>query len=259
MNAAVDGLRLAVGTLTMVPVGELDPPTRRSAAWGMALAPLAALPLGVAAAATCWVAQLTALPPLVGAALALVVLALGSRAMHLDGLADTVDGVGAGWSRERALEVMRRGDVGPMGVTALVLVLLAQAAAAAAVLGRPWGWLVVGVAVVASRAACALTCTTGIRAARPDGLGAVVAETVPRAVVGLVLLAAAGLLALTVGAQGTQPLVGIVAVLAMSVVVLALVRTATRVFGGVSGDVMGAAIELSLATLLVVLSSGLGR
>src|SRR5690348_16917332 len=96
-NAAVNGLRLAVGTLTMVPVGELDPPTRRSAAWGMSLAPLAALPLGVAAAATCWVAQLTALPPLVGAALALVVLALGSRAMHLDGLADTVDGVGAGW------------------------------------------------------------------------------------------------------------------------------------------------------------------
>jgi adenosylcobinamide-GDP ribazoletransferase len=38
-----------------------------------------------------------------------------------------------------------------------------------------------------------------------------------------------------------------------------LVRTATRVFGGVSGDVMGAAIELSLATLLVVLSSGLGQ
>ena len=259
MNAAVDGLRLAVGTLTMVPVGELDPPTRRSAAWGMSLAPVAALPLGLAAAATGWVAQRTVLPPLVGAALALVVLALGSRAMHLDGLADTVDGVGAGWSRERALEVMRRGDVGPMGATALVLVLLAQAAAAAAVLGRPWGWLVVGVAVVVSRAACALTCTTGIRAARPDGLGAVVAEAVPRPVAGLVLLAAMALLALTAGLGGAQPLLGVVAVLSMSVVVLALVRTATRVFGGVSGDVMGAAIELSLATLLVVLSSGLGR
>lgn len=259
MNAAVDGLRLAVGTLTMVPVGELDPPTRRSAAWGMSLAPVAALPLGVAAAATCLVAQLTALPPLVGAALVLVVLALGSRAMHLDGLADTVDGVGAGWSRERALDVMRRGDVGPMGATALVLVLVAQAAAAATVLGRPWGWLLVGVAVVVSRAACALTCTTGIRAARPDGLGAVVAEAVPRAVTGLVLLTAAALLTLTVGLTGAQPLLGVGAVLAMSVVVLALVRTATRVFGGVSGDVMGAAIELSLATLLVVLSSGLGR
>jgi adenosylcobinamide-GDP ribazoletransferase len=259
MNAVVDGLRLAVGTLTMVPVGELDPPTRRSAAWGMSLAPLAALPLAVAAAATCGVAQLTVLPPLVGAALALVVLALGSRAMHLDGLADTVDGVGAGWSRERALEVMRRGDVGPMGVTALVLVLLAQAAAAAAVLGRPWGWLLVGVAVLVSRAACVLTCTAGIRAARPDGLGAVVAEAVPRAVTVVVLLVTAGLLSLAVGVQGTQPLVGIVAVLAMTAVVAALVRTATRVFGGVSGDVMGAAIELSFATLLVVLSSGLGR
>lgn len=259
MNAAVAGLRLAVGTLTMVPVGELDPPTRRSAAWSMSLAPLAALPLGVAAAATCWLAQLTALPPVVGAALALVVLALGSRAMHLDGLADTVDGVGAGWSRERALEVMRRGDMGPMGATALVLVLLVQAAAAAAVLGRPWGWLVVGVAVVVSRAACALTCTTGIPAARPDGLGAVVAQSVPRPVTVVVLLVTAGLLSLAVGVQGAPPLAGTVAVLAMAAVVAALVRMATRVFGGVSGDVMGAAIELSLAALLIVLSSGLGR
>lgn len=259
MTAVVDGLRLAVGTLTMVPVGELDPPTRRSAMWGMSLAPLAALPLGVAVAATCWVAQLSVLPPLVGATLALLVLALGSRAMHLDGLADTVDGVGAGWSRERALEVMRRGDVGPMGVAALVLVLLAQAAAAAVVLGRPWGWLVVGVAVLVSRAACALTCTTGIHAARSDGLGAVVAEAVPRPVTVVVLLVTAGLLSLAVGVQGVQPLVGIVAVLAMTAVVAVLVRTATRVFGGVSGDVMGAAIELSLATLLVVLSSGLGQ
>jgi adenosylcobinamide-GDP ribazoletransferase len=146
-----------------------------------------------------------------------------------------------------------------MGVTALVLVLLAQAAAAAAVLGRPWGWLLVGVAVLVSRAACALTCTAGLRAARPDGLGAVVAEAVPRAVTVVVLLVTAGLLSLAVGVQGTQPLVGIVAVLAMTAVVAGLVRTATRVFGGVSGDVMGAAIELSFATLLVVLSSGLGR
>lgn len=259
MNAAVAGLRVAVGTLTMVPVGELDPPTRRSAGWGMSLAPLAALPLGVAAAAACWVAQLAALPPLVAAVSALVVLALGSRAMHLDGLADTVDGVGAGWSRERALEVMRRGDVGPMGVTALVLVLLAQAGAATTVLGRPWGWLLMGVAVVVSRAACALTCTSGVRAARPDGLGAVVAEAVPRAAAALVLLAVAALLAVTVGLAGAYPLLGVVAVVAMSVVVLALVRTAARVFGGVSGDVMGAAIELSLATLLIVLSSGVGR
>lgn len=259
MNTAVAGLRLAVGTLTMVPVGELDPPTRRTAAWGMSLAPLAAVPLGVAAAALCWVAQLTDVPPLVGAALALVVLALGSRAMHLDGLADTVDGIGAGWSRERALEVMRRGDVGPMGVAALVLVLLTQAAGAADLLGRPHGWLLVGVAVVVSRAACALTCITGIRAARPDGLGAVVAEAVPRSVAGLVLLAAAALMALAADVSAGEPLLGVVAVLGMAVVVGALVRTATRVFGGVSGDVMGAAIELSLTALLVVLSSGLGR
>ena len=46
------------------------------------------------------------------------VLAFGTRAMHLDGLADTVDGLGSGWDRERALAIMARGDVGPMGVVA---------------------------------------------------------------------------------------------------------------------------------------------
>ena len=38
------------------------------------------------------------------------------------------------------------------------------------------------------------------------------------------------------------------------VVVAVLVRRAVRRFGGVTGDVYGAAIELSLATLLVALA-----
>ena len=76
--------------------------------------------------------------------------------MHLDGLADVVDGLGAGWDRERALEVMRRGDMGPMGAAAIVLVLLVQAAAVAHLLGEGWrGALVVAALVAASRAVCA--------------------------------------------------------------------------------------------------------
>ena len=47
METAWAGLRLAVGTLTMIPVGSLPPTTRRIGAWAMALAPIAALPLGL--------------------------------------------------------------------------------------------------------------------------------------------------------------------------------------------------------------------
>src|SRR5579885_3498032 len=116
MIAALSGLPPDVGTLTMVPVGGVEPPSRRSAAWAMTLAPVAVLPLATAAGAIAGLGGLAHLPTLVIAGLVLMTLGLGSRAMHLDGLADTVDGIGAGWSRERALAVLKRGDVGPMGV-----------------------------------------------------------------------------------------------------------------------------------------------
>ena len=77
-----------------------------------------------------WLAGRTGWPPLLAGLVVVAVLALGTRALHLDGLADTVDGLGSGRDRERSLEIMRRGDVGPMGVIALLLVLGGQAAAA---------------------------------------------------------------------------------------------------------------------------------
>ncbi|HCE60933.1 MAG TPA: adenosylcobinamide-GDP ribazoletransferase, partial [Janibacter terrae] len=125
--SASEGLRLAVGTFTRSPSGRvtITPDTARTA---LLLAPLAVLPLALQVVLVGLTVEI-GVPPLVAAGLALGVLAHGSRGMHLDGLADTVDGLGAGWDRERALEIMRRGDVGPMGAVALVVVLLVQAGA----------------------------------------------------------------------------------------------------------------------------------
>ena len=90
--------------------------------------------------------------PLTGAVLALAALALLTRGLHLDGLADTADGLGPLRGRERALQVMRQSDVGPFGVVTLVLTLLLQVACLAALLPQDGGWLVLWTAVVVGAA-----------------------------------------------------------------------------------------------------------
>lgn len=249
-------LRLAVGTLTVLPTGAVtvDRATARAA---MLLAPVAVLPLAVATGLVSWAGAALHLPSLVIGLLGLAVLALGSRALHLDGLADTVDGLGTGWDAGRALEVMRRGDVGPMGVVALILVLGLQASALGSVVS---GWRSAAVLVLlvcCSRAVLAVVCRTGVPAARPSGLGAAVAGTVPWWAALLTWLGVALLLALIWPVLGHPWLAGLLtAGLAVAAGAL-LVQWCVRRLGGVTGDVMGAAVEVTLTVLL--LGAAVGR
>ncbi|MFC8502842.1 adenosylcobinamide-GDP ribazoletransferase [Pedococcus sp. NPDC057267] len=254
--APLTGLRLAVGTLTQVPVGALPAIDRRAAGWAMALAPVAALPVAVVAGATAYVAQALHLPALVVGALVCAALGWATRAMHWDGVADTADGLAAGWSRERALEVMRRGDTGPVGAAVLCLLLLADAATIGAVAVAGTGWLLVGAAVLVSRTACTLAARRGLPAARPDGLGVVVAGSVPAPVVGLVVVAATLACVGAAGLAGGHWWQGALAVLLAMAAVEALLRRCRAVLGGVTGDVIGAAVELFLFVVLLVLASG---
>ncbi|EWT00588.1 cobalamin biosynthesis protein CobS [Intrasporangium oryzae NRRL B-24470] len=247
-----DGWRLAVGTFLAVPV---RPPSRvdgRVAGQAMLLAPATALVL-----AGVWVVLGGGVvrgwvPGLLAGALAVATTALGSRAMHLDGLADTADGLSASYDRARALEVMRRGDVGPSGVAALVLTVLVQVASLEALLERGAGVAVAALALVASRLAPAVSCRRGVPAARAEGLGHTVAGTVGvvplGAVTALVTATGLGVLLALGGAWYAAPCVVGAAILAS----WALTRRATRRLGGVTGDVVGAGVEVSLAAALVV-------
>ncbi len=246
-----DGIRLAVGTLTAFPVAAPRAVSRSSARVAMLAAPLAVVPIAVVAAGVGELAHVVSLPPLVIAVLMLATFALGSRGLHLDGLADTADGLTASYDRERALEIMRRGDTGPAGAATLVLVLLLQVVSLAPVLARPWG-LLCGVALLClARSALLITCLTGIPAARTGGLGATVAGVVPRsaAVVGGMLVAAiaAGCTELA-GRPWWQ---GVAAAALAAVAVGALVLRCRKRFGGITGDVLGAAIEVAAAGLLL--------
>ncbi|WP_245927756.1 adenosylcobinamide-GDP ribazoletransferase [Nocardioides silvaticus] len=241
-------LRLSVGMLTAVPVPAVLRVTPAIATGAMVLAPLAVLPLGAAVGAILWAGTETTLPPLAVAVLAIAALALGSRALHLDGLSDVADGLTASYDRERSLAVMKSGAAGPAGVVAVVLVLGAQAAALASYVDDVRSAVVAGALVCAARAALWITCASPVRPARPDGLGATFTRRVPG---WWTLLGWAGLAA---AATIVHPWRGPLAVgLAFLVVVVLVVRAARR-FGGVTGDVFGAAIELALTTMLVGLA-----
>jgi adenosylcobinamide-GDP ribazoletransferase len=248
VSVLVDGLRLAVGTLTVVPVTPpraVGPPV---AVVAMALAPLAAIPVAATGAAAVYVGDALALPPMLTGTVAVAALALATGALHLDGLADTADGLATPGARDRRLEVMRRGDVGPAGTAALVLVLLTQVGALAGVLGARGATtaaVTLVLAVVVSRASLTLACVRGIPAARPDGLGTGVAGTVPVVIVALVSL----VVATVAGAlHGTRGLAG---ALAAAVAVGLVLFRARRTIGGVTGDVLGACVEVALTAYLL--------
>ncbi len=247
----LDALRFSVGTLTAIPVRPPATLERRVTVPGLALAPLAVLPLGALVAALLWAGRELGLAPLAVAALAVGALALGSRAFHLDGLADTADGLTSSYDAERALAVMRQGDTGPAGAAALVLVLGVQIGALVSLQGPAWGPLLAGVLVCASRGAVLTLCVRGVPSARRTGLAAAHASTAAPALVAGLWLLLAGALAAASAAAGLPWWRGPVCALVALAVLAWLTRRAVRRLGGITGDVLGAAVELSLAAMLL--------
>lgn len=261
----VDPLRLALGTLTVVPTPPPSRVDRRVAGWAMTLAPLVGLLLAAAASVLLWLlgspGSAWNAGPTLTAALTVGLLALLTRALHLDGLADTVDGLGSGLPALEALEVMRRGDVGPFGVVTLVLVLLLQVLALGQLVERGLGVPALLLALLASRLVLPLLCLRGVPSAREDGLGAVVVGSVALWQVVLSLVVTAGvvvpLAVLTMGSYVVEvPVVARAAVavlLGLGAALLLAVRAARRL-GGLTGDVLGAGVETAFTVTLVVLA-----
>nr|BFE88602.1 hypothetical protein GCM10020093_112030 [Planobispora longispora] len=130
--------------------------------------------------------------------LAVGTLALLTRALHLDGLADLADGLGSGRPAERALDIMKRSDIGPFGVVTLLLTLLAQVAALTEAASAGYGPPALAAACVAGRLALTWACREGVPTARPGGLGATVAGTVRRGpALAVTALSLAGVAAVT--------------------------------------------------------------
>ena len=251
-----DALRFAFGTLTALPVkvGRWD---RAAARGGMALAPLVGAVVGGLAGAAGGVLVALGASPLLAAVATVAVPAALTRGLHLDGLADTADGLGSGQPPARALDIMKQSDIGPFGVVTLLLVLLGQVAALAACYGhgRVYGAAAAVVAGVMGRAAMTLACRRGVPAARPGGLGAAVAGVLG-APTAWGVAAGCAALACAAGApfHGLTALRFLVAAAGSLLCAELLLRRCRTRFSGVTGDVFGALCETAVTAALLILS-----
>jgi adenosylcobinamide-GDP ribazoletransferase len=277
------GLRLSVSLLTVIPLRSTVPPASpapaavpgaqtqarpplaaATVAAAMAWAPAVGLLLGVAAAAVLLIADHPlGTGSLTASGLAVASLALLSRGLHLDGLADLADGLGSGRPPAGALEVMRRSDIGPFGTVTLILTLLIQVAALshAEAAGHGRGAAALITAVVTSRLAITWACRPGVAPARPDGLGALVAGSVRAPVAAAVTVAVLGaaVAAVTVSTTVTGEPLGWTLPLAVITGLSAsyiLQRHAVRRLGGITGDVLGALAEVAMTVALLVAAMG---
>ena len=240
------GTHLAVSWLTVLPVPQPRPEIDRgAAARAIAATPVVGILLGGLATGLAAVLSLTALPSIAVGALVVAALGLLTRGMHIDGLADTVDGLGCYGPPERAREVMHSGGVGPFGAAALVVVLLVQAGGVGA-MAASHEWAAIVVAVALGRLAVLVACRRGLPAAT-GGFGALVADSQRFSIIAWTVLAvgAAGFVDLDVWWRGVIT-VGVILVGAWVVS-----AHCARRFGGINGDVLGAVLELGTTVAVV--------
>jgi adenosylcobinamide-GDP ribazoletransferase len=240
----MDSLWIALQFLTRLPtpsLGEMPPQlVGRSLAWY----PLAGLLIG----AILW--GLSALfdghATLLSATLLLVVWVGLTGALHLDGLADSADAwVGGLGDRERTLAIMKDPTSGPIGVTALVLLLLLKLAAIDALLQHGEGIALLLLPVLARSGAALFFITTPY--VRAGGLGEALAQHAPRAWVIAGAVSASGLSVLLLQWMAL-PLLA-----ALLLLWLLLRRAVLERLGGFTGDIAGALLELlECAALLVI-------
>jgi adenosylcobinamide-GDP ribazoletransferase len=235
---ALDALATALGFLTRVPV-----PGRGDLVRAAPLFPLVGAALGAAVGA-CAAGLADLVPVLAAAAVATALELILTGALHLDGLADSADGL-AGRERDRALEIMRDPLLGTYGGAALALDLVAKVGALAA-LAEADQILPVVAAFAAGRAASLPLAAALPYARRDGGTGSLLAGRLRAApaAAGVVLAAA-----IAVGAAGWTG-AAILACLAVVTPVTAVL--ARRRIGGVTGDVLGAATELTTTAGLIV-------
>lgn len=242
-------------TLPVPPTLTIDRAAARSAiAWFPATGAIIGACGGLVAALPYWLGQ-----PLLGSVMGAATIAWVTGGLHLDGIADTADGLGSRKPPAEGLAIMKRSDIGPMGVAALVFVVLLGVASLTTLATQLpwWGAALTFVAAGAISRTPVLGATTpGRPNARPGGFGALFhgvtrpASAVVIAIVVVTAIAAGGWL--INGWLGAAFAGG--SALAALAVGAGWERRLSRHFGGMTGDLFGSIIDLTATAFLVIVA-----
>ncbi|MFO1423693.1 MAG: adenosylcobinamide-GDP ribazoletransferase [Candidatus Competibacteraceae bacterium] len=234
---------LALQLLTRLPVPPSSgPPRPEELGLSVLFFPVVGLLIGALLAGLHTVLWLV--DPGVLAALVLVAWVLLTGGLHLDGLADTADAwIGGQGNRDRTLAIMKDPRSGPIAIVAVVLVLLTKFAALQALLAGDARAPLLLAPVLGRAAILLLLITTPY--IRPDGLGAPYANHLPRLSCGLLVLLVAVATVAFLELQGGMLLV------ALGLGLVGLRRGLLARLGGITGDTLGMACELTETVALL--------
>jgi adenosylcobinamide-GDP ribazoletransferase len=222
-------VRRALSFLTVL--GRAAEPNERTLSWF----PLVGIAVGAVVGAAWWAAG-RVWPAALAAVVAVAVDAAVTGGLHLDGLADSADGLLPAVSRERRLEIMADPRVGAFGAIALVLVLSLRVVALGVTVARP---LVIVGLWCGSRTMMAVVART-VPYAHGDGgtasafVGGTQSAAARYGVAAYGMALAFGLAGWGAGSRG------LIVVATELVAMLAVVWFALRRIGGYTGDVLGA-------------------
>ncbi|MGD8528487.1 MAG: adenosylcobinamide-GDP ribazoletransferase [Methyloceanibacter sp.] len=243
MGGITTDLRTGLAFCTRLPMRAPDDTPLSRAAWTL---PIAGLAVGLIGGLVLYLALGFGVPPFSAATLAVAATALTTGCLHEDGLADTADGFGGGREPERVREILRDSRIGTYGVIALIISFLLRIGALASLAAVGVGPAVFALvaAHVGGRAALPVMMRVVPRA-REDGLSATAGRpsagvTAGALAIGLVVAVAC----LGLGATLTATALG-------TVCLIVLARMAIRKIGGQTGDVLGAAEQVTEILILL--------
>jgi adenosylcobinamide-GDP ribazoletransferase len=236
-------IRLAASFLTIIPFNA-GSSTQDEITASFGWFPLVGFAIGVGLACANYLLAFWIINP-VRAVLMVLALALITGAVHLDGLADTADALGAGHDSSRALEIMRDSRIGSFGAVAVFLVLAVKVAVLASAVGHAQ-FLVLYLAPGLARWAMVATAYE-LKYLRAHGAGSTLLRAGDKR--NLYLATAIGLLA----SIAVSPGPAVRASIAVVIVVWALRWSYRRWLGGITGDLIGAAGELAEAAAMIAI------